>query len=363
MEEERTTYSCSDYLHGDRYDEGGSDCGDRSDSDDDDDDEGSTCSSRATIHLKGFSRRVREDITPADRMKLTDWCFAIVDRCRFQRETVATAMNLVDRFVGAPSASPAGSPAGSQDHDTEASFDRAAFQLVVVTALYISIKLNERTTFGSQDFVAASRGMYSVEDIQCMELKILHVLSWRVHPPTGFQVATQILSLMLPDTTKIKPGTLDLLREEVAYQTENAVRDYYFVTQRPSTVAAAAIMNAIEAVDHQDHEYLTNALASVLEKFPFESQAVLSEARDQLLLLTNEEEDDESIATREPEWDEAPARWEESRSAIVGEDTLDPRNDQVHHRLVQETLGRILSSPRSVVCNDAWDDCSCATVY
>ena len=42
-------------------------------------------------------------ITADDRMKLVDWCYDIVDHCNFSRETVASAMEMVDRFLGMPS--------------------------------------------------------------------------------------------------------------------------------------------------------------------------------------------------------------------------------------------------------------------
>eukprot|EP00984_Skeletonema_dohrnii_P002701 scaffold938_cov91-Skeletonema_dohrnii-CCMP3373.AAC.2 len=44
-------------------------------------------------------------ITASDRKKLVDWCYGIVDHCKLSRETVASAMEMVDRFLGMPSTS------------------------------------------------------------------------------------------------------------------------------------------------------------------------------------------------------------------------------------------------------------------
>ena len=82
-----------------------------------------SCSSSAALHPWGLSH-TEQRVTPVDREKIVDWCYAIVDRCRFQRETVAVAMHLVDRFLSAPGARPA-----------QALRDRAEYQLVAATLL------------------------------------------------------------------------------------------------------------------------------------------------------------------------------------------------------------------------------------
>jgi hypothetical protein len=42
-------------------------------------------------------------ITDADRKILVDWCYGLVDNCHFSRDTVAMAMQMVDRFLAVPS--------------------------------------------------------------------------------------------------------------------------------------------------------------------------------------------------------------------------------------------------------------------
>jgi hypothetical protein len=344
IQQECTTYSCCDYFNDDG-DDGDDKCSDEG-----------TCSSSATIPHSELAPK--ETVTPADRMKLVDWCYDMVDRCRFQRETAAIAMSLVDRFASAPRTSSSG-PRG-----TRPSKDRAEYQLVVIAALYIAIKLGEPTAFGSRDFAVASRGMYTPEEIEGMERKMLQILSWRMCPPTSVQAAHHILSLMLSQDarTHIKPDTLDLLREEVAFQTENAVRDHYFTTQRPSTVAAAAIMNAIESVCDQDCEHLTEALVRVIRHFPFASYAALLGSRNRLRQLVTEEEEKETGAALPSQRNMAPVREEEAQHAGAEEGALALSDHHIYH-WVQGGLDQTPSSPRSVVCDDAWDDSSCANIY
>jgi hypothetical protein len=344
IEQECTTYSCCDYINDDS-DDGNDHCSD-----------GGTCSSSATLPHSELAPK--ETVSPADRMQLVDWCYDMVDRCRFQRETVAIAMSLVDRFASAPRTSSSG-PRGTRPSD-----DRAGYQLVVIAALYIAIKLGEPTAFGSRDFAVATRGMYSPDEIEGMELKILQALSWRMCPPTSVQAAHHILLLMLSQDTRtdIELGTLDLLREEVAFQTESAVQDYYFVTQRPSTVAAAAIMNAIESVCGRECAPLTEALVCVIGEFPFASYAVLLGARNRLLQLVTEEEEKETGAALLSQRTVVPVLEEASQHAGAEEEALDPSDHHIYH-LVQGSLDQTPSSPRSVVYDDAWDESSCATIY
>jgi hypothetical protein len=37
-------------------------------------------------------------VTDQDRMKIVDWCYEIIDHCKMDRETVAVAMDIADRF-------------------------------------------------------------------------------------------------------------------------------------------------------------------------------------------------------------------------------------------------------------------------
>ena len=81
----------------------------------------------------------------------------------------------------------------------------------------------------------------------------------------------------------------------MAFQMESAVRDYYFTTQRPSTIAAAAIMNAIDQVNDHDYEYLTITLLPILKEFDFDLSPYLLKARDRLHRLVNDHE--QSVVT------------------------------------------------------------------
>ncbi|KAL7526129.1 hypothetical protein ACHAXR_004612 [Thalassiosira sp. AJA248-18] len=134
MEKECTTYRCHDYLSHNASNESTKD-------------------------------NATKRISPDSRMKVVDWCYDIVDSCQLNRETVTVAMNMADRFMS------------SQE---DILHHRGQFQLLIISALYLSIKINEPITFPSSEVAAVTHDTYSKEDIEDMETKILHRLEWRL---------------------------------------------------------------------------------------------------------------------------------------------------------------------------------------
>mmetsp|Transcript_14807 Transcript_14807/g.25274 ORF Transcript_14807/g.25274 Transcript_14807/m.25274 type:complete len:340 (-) Transcript_14807:43-1062(-) len=217
-------------------------------------------------------------ITESDRMKIVDWCYSIVDKCKFERETVLLAMQLVDRFLST----------STSDLVKGALLSRERFQLVAIASLYIAVKVNEnaKVAFSSDAFSEMSEGIYSKHDIEDMEMSILESLSWRVYAPTSWQIAQHILTLLVPNVD-LRATKWSYIFDEVQFHTEFAVRDYYFATQRTSTVALAAIFNVVDHVDHQDRRDILHSLLFVLNE-DFESPKELFAAWDRLRYFLGE---------------------------------------------------------------------------
>ena len=121
--------------------------------------------------------------------------------------------------------------------------------------------------------------------------------------PTPLQVGFHILDLVDTIITQRGKGspssaTWHFLREELAYQAENAVRDSNFMTRRSSTVAIVAILNTTERVNNREYDLLTRGLMCVLKVFRFEKPRVLLKVKDRLRCLVvegNEEDNDASF--------------------------------------------------------------------
>jgi hypothetical protein len=205
------------------------------------------------------------------RAEMVDWCYSFVDVCQFQRETVAVAMDMVDRFLSKSSLV------------SEAVLcDRIQFQLLTMTSLYVAVKTSENNTLGIEFFSSISCELYSIESIEAMERTLLHELSWRISPPTCVQMAHHILVLLSKHACLDKSWIAIL--DEVGYQAEHAVRDYYFVTQRPSTVAMAAILNTLELFDKPNDQEFIRSLLSVMND-EFDSLEIILATKSRLYSL------------------------------------------------------------------------------
>ena len=246
MMEKELTYSCCENLYNDDCDE--------------------------DIHYE-YTVAISHKVTLDDRAKIVDWCYGVVDLCQLDRDYVAMAMNIVDRFLSNPCQLPSNRISPYFSHQ-EILHDRIMYQLLAVSALYIVIKIHARVIFSADKLADLSQGIYSVENIEAMERTILYCLSWRLCAPTAFQMGCVILELMVSqeheaNTTVVDGGRWESIRQELAFQTENAVRDYQITTQRPSTIAFMAILSAIE-IDHHakdgENLLLCKALLNIFTK-------------------------------------------------------------------------------------------------
>lgn len=114
------------------------------------------------------------EVTTDDHKQLVHWCFSIINICSFQRETVAVAMNLLDRFLSIP-----------LPFATECLRDRRKFQLLALclSCSYIAIKTNEIMVFSSTRLSYMLQGGYSVKEIEYTENIILCGLRWQINGP------------------------------------------------------------------------------------------------------------------------------------------------------------------------------------
>jgi len=219
------------------------------------------------------------------RTKMVDWCYSFIDACHFEREIVAVAMEMVDRFL-------------SKSSNAEAALcDRLQFQLLTVTSLYVAVKTRGESALGIDFFCSISCDIYSVDEIEAMELTLLSELEWRISPPTCVQMAHHILALV-SSAVRFEQSICIAILDEVMYQAEYAVRDYYFVTQRPSSVAMAAIFNTLELLDKQNAQAVVRSLLSIMDE-EFDSLEIILDTKSRLHNLVYGQEGDDS-ATIDP---------------------------------------------------------------
>jgi len=167
------------------------------------------------------------------RVKMCEWCYQVVDFCKFRRETVGIGMSYLDRYL-------------CSDLGKHALSDRKEYQLVAMTCLYIAIKLHEPLEMETSLLADLSRGCYTEMEFANMEKKILEALVWRVSGPTNLSFVLNYL-MYLPDS--VHDSVVEAVFDYARYQTELAVADHAFVKLKPSVVGMAALLNAMEGMD------------------------------------------------------------------------------------------------------------------
>jgi len=164
------------------------------------------------------------------REKISEWYFKMVDHFEFSREVVSISLSYLDRFLSA-----------TQKAKGVCVVDPHLAQLAAMTSLHLAVKLHESKKIKMSSLADLSRGHFSTEMIEQMEINILSTLGWHVHPTTSLQFVDQFAKLLCMKTS---------VREEVfemsRFLTELAVCDSYFVSALPSNVAYACMLVALE---------------------------------------------------------------------------------------------------------------------
>ena len=169
------------------------------------------------------------------RGTMVDWAYRILDLADCHRETADYSSSYFDRYLQSPPG-------------TKALSDQPTFQLAFVTSLYIAIKMHESASMPPQLFSKLSRGIYTREQIQDMEVVILNAIGWRLNPPTALAFVRQLLTLVslndLPTTMRLT--VYDLAKVQI----ELVLSDYRFVSFKKSVLAMTGILNALESLQY-----------------------------------------------------------------------------------------------------------------
>eukprot|EP00980_Cylindrotheca_fusiformis_P016008 scaffold4705_cov108-Cylindrotheca_fusiformis.AAC.2 len=180
-------------------------------------------------------RHVDSDI----RFLIAQWTLQLADVCEYKSETSWIAMSCLDRFLASP-------------NGFEALLDCRMFQNAALTALYMSIKMNEVEVLGPVNMAQLSRGHQTEGDIEEMEVHMLHSLGWRVNPPTALSFVCMFLKL----APTLDPGYDSLLMEIAEFQIQQSILDYDLCRVRASKVAFATTLNSV-AIAYKDKRLCT----------------------------------------------------------------------------------------------------------
>ncbi|KAL7530251.1 hypothetical protein ACHAWF_003299 [Thalassiosira exigua] len=212
---------------------------------------------------EGRRRGSEAALDAPSRGRVVAWLYDCGDYLRLSRERVAVAANLADRFVSAGRGRP---ESAARRAANEALDDPSSYQLCAIASLSIAAKLDDRDSAADLEALAEmSCGAYSVEEIAEAEATILDALDWRLCAPTPQTIASHLVAL-LAKTARLRDAEDDDARRRRRHrigdvtdfarlQLERSVEDYETsVLRRPSTVALAAVLNAVELLDFQEEE-------------------------------------------------------------------------------------------------------------
>jgi len=212
-----------------------------------------------------------ETIDASWRQRIVEWMYGVVDHCNLRRESVAVATYFLDL-------------AACQD----LVHSRKDFQLVAMTSLMLSIKLNDSTMVKLDSMVRLGRGLFNEADVIGMESKMLQAFTWHVHPPTPVCFMRQLLRLLPQEAS---PVARYIIVEVTRFVSEISACLYKFVKYHASSMAFAAIIISMERIDDanlplwQRHQFLCNvANTTGLESTSWE---VLHAAEDLRISLDN----------------------------------------------------------------------------
>lgn len=170
-----------------------------------------------------------ETIDGSWRQRIIEWMYGVVDHCNLRRESVAVATYFLDLAA-----------ARGLVHC------RVDFQLVAMTSLMLSIKLNDSTMVKLDSMVKLGRGLFNEADVIATESKMLHAFGWHVHPPTPVCFMRQLLRLLPLETSAIARY---MIVEVTRFISEISACLYKFVKYPASTMATAAIIIAMERIE------------------------------------------------------------------------------------------------------------------
>eukprot|EP00804_Cyclotella_cryptica_P002689 CCRYP_009610-RB/>CCRYP_009610-RB protein AED:0.03 eAED:0.03 QI:468/1/1/1/1/1/3/466/426 len=169
----------------------------------------------------------QEDINAKMRAILVDWLVEVHMKFRLNPNTLYLCVNIIDRYC------------------SRVEVRRSKLQLVGVTALLVACKHEEIYPPEVRDCVYITDRAYNRQEVLDMEQSILTELDWKISVPTAYPFLHRFLSLVEAST---------LASHAAHYYLERSLQEHDMLDYRPSEVAAAAVLLAINNPDVLLHD-------------------------------------------------------------------------------------------------------------
>jgi len=230
---------------------------------------------KTTDYLAAASSNSPEWVDEDCRSKMCEWCLQIVDHCGddFSRDTVAIAMNILDRYLAVPSS-------------IDAIRCRSTFQLTCVTAFYTAVKVHEPCAISASTLSILSKNLYTVEQLESTERKMLQTIGWRVHPRTPRMFGHYMLDLVGLADRNLR----DTVEQAMFMQMDHAMQEYSFIGTDASMIAMASLLNALAGCVSAEELFQMEQLLSYATQLPCQSAATTELQRRLYVVLVQQQQ-------------------------------------------------------------------------
>jgi len=205
------------------------------------------------------------DITARMRAILIDWLVEVHLKFKLLPQTLYITVNILDRYL------------------ERRVVMRDELQLIGCTALWCASKIEEIYSPEVQDFVLVSDRAFKRQDLLAMEGKLLNALEFKLTFPTHYAFLTRWSKVANADR-RVKLLAL--------YCVERTLQEYVFLKYRPSMIAAAGLLVAMEAQNGP------RQWSSLLEKHTGYSESALSQCTEEIRALVKDAENRSLLAVR-----------------------------------------------------------------
>lgn len=161
------------------------------------------------------------EITPRMRTILVDWLLEVHYKYKLQPQTLWLCINLIDRFL------------------EKEDIARGRLQLVGITALFIACKFEEVNAPEVKDCVYLTDNAYTKQEILQTEARMLHVLDYQLHVPTGYHFLIKLFN-------RIKAS--ERVRLAVSFVAERNMYEPDMLDYSPRVYTAASMLAGLYCV-------------------------------------------------------------------------------------------------------------------
>ena len=164
----------------------------------------------------------RDGMRPVWRSKVASWLLEFEDEFGLSQDTIFVAVNYMDRYL------------------SQVSTKRSLLQLLAMSAILVASKLHEACPLLVSDLRELADGTYAESDIKLMELELLRVIQWKLHPVTPQAVMSHLI-LSVADA-----ATQHAVLEDAVTFLDVALPETEFMKFAPSVQATASVLCAFE---------------------------------------------------------------------------------------------------------------------